>query len=176
LLFGDVPDSADPVAGDVARLLVVDEQVERHAVIGPHLLGLAVGVDHVEQSPFVHRLGAIRGQQRGPFLDAVAGAGRRLLSLLVLLEGVERHPLAIDPDLATGAVGDFGRFIGSKCAEAHEREQQGPCDGFEHDRVSSFRAVHLEPQPANAAIRRAMRRREKKRSDGITLPQRVSLS
>src|SRR6185312_16487976 len=89
LLVGDVPDSADPVAGDVARLLVVLPEVKRLAIIGPlHAAVLARGM-----GIFSFRLGVRSGHQWWPFrCTGIVAVGR---ARRILVECVERHALGV---------------------------------------------------------------------------------
>src|SRR5690606_15334355 len=90
LLFDrGVPDSADAVAGGVAGLGVLDPELERHALEGPHLA--AVGA--VDDGEVTLRLGAGIGHQRRPVLGALVVAVGHAGSVLVV--GVESHAVGV---------------------------------------------------------------------------------
>ena len=61
------------------------------ALIGPHLLGLAVLVDDVDGRPVALGHGVGRGDERRPVDDALVGAGRLGGADIVLVEDVEGH-------------------------------------------------------------------------------------
>src|SRR5690606_34089425 len=70
LLDGSMPGSANAVARGVARLLVLDPEVERPAIVGPDLA--AVGT--IDEGEVALGLGVGRGNQRGPVLGALVVA------------------------------------------------------------------------------------------------------
>src|SRR2546429_8848871 len=79
LLLDDVPDVLDAVAGLVARLLVLDPEVDGLPLVGP-LLGTVVSVDG---GPVSRGLRVRRGLQRRPVLGARAVASALARGVLV---------------------------------------------------------------------------------------------
>src|SRR6185312_16887910 len=90
--LGSVPDTADTVAVHVAGLLVLDEGVERFAVIGPHP-GAVLALD---DSPTAFALGAGAGLQRRPVGGTFVVAVR--FALFVLVVGIKGHAVGVGID------------------------------------------------------------------------------
>src|SRR5258705_1461385 len=105
-----MPHHSAAVADLIARSFVHGEVIERLSLIGP-LLRTVVARDDF---PVTHVLVGRFGLQHGPVVQAVAGA-RRLVRLLVVVEGIQRHALRIRED----AIGHFHR----------SRHRRRLCDG-----------------------------------------------
>ena len=130
-----VPDAADAVAGHVARLGVLDEEVERPAVTGPHLLHGAVLVLDVDDRPCAVGRRAFGGEERRPVGDTLVDAGRHRCALGVLVEDVEGHAVPVGEDCAERCVHGSRRPRGMGCRACEKGGRERDYDSF-HVRCS----------------------------------------
>ena len=130
-----VPDAADAVAGHVARLGVLDEEVERPAVTGPHLLHGAVLVLDVDDRPCAVGRRAVGGEERRPVGDTLVDAGRHRCALGVLVEDVEGHAVPVGEDCAERCVHGSRRPRGMGCRACEKGGRERDYDSF-HVRCS----------------------------------------
>src|SRR5690606_6795982 len=100
--LGDMPDSPGPIALGVARLLVLDESVQGLPFVRP----LTLAVMRLDEAPVSVGLVVRCGQSRRPVLRACRIAGAFALSVLV--EGIKRCPVRVDP-LPIALLGRLGQ-------------------------------------------------------------------